>query len=348
MRVLVTGNLGYIGTVLTPTLAAHGHEVVGLDTGFFHDCVLGEIWDSGVKEQLRKDVRDVQEEDLRDIEAVVHLAALSNDPMGELDPELTLDINYRASVRLAAMAKEAGAKRFIFASSCSVYGQSDGSAVTEDSPLNPLTTYARSKVMAEVEIEKLSGGRFSPTFMRNSTAYGYSPRLRFDLAVNNLAGSGYTTGQVKLLSDGQAWRPFVHVDDIARATAFILSARCDLVHGQAFNVGAEGENYRILDLADCVAQAIPECVVTIGESASRDSRSYNVSFAKIHRLLPWLEIRWNVDKGVRHLIGFFERTGLDSERFESRDFTRLAQIQHLLAGGTVDSQLRPIKIRAAA
>lgn len=344
MRVLVTGNLGYIGTVLTPMLAAHGHEVVGLDTGFFQDCVMGEIWDAGLARQIRKDVRDVQEEDLHGVEAIVHLAALSNDPMGALDPELTLDINYRASVRLAALAKDAGVQRFILASSCSIYGQSDEAALTEESPFNPQTAYAQSKVLAESEIRKLAGARFSPIFMRNSTAYGYSPRLRFDLAINNLAGWGYTTGQVKLLSDGQAWRPFVHVDDIARATALLLTARSELIHNQAFNIGAESGNYRIVDVAGCVAEAMPGCVVTFGEQATADNRTYNVSFDKLRIALPWLEMRWSVDKGVRHLKGFCERTALDFDRFQSRDFTRLKQIRHLLDTGAVDTQLRPQKV----
>jgi nucleoside-diphosphate-sugar epimerase len=347
MRVLVTGNLGYIGTVLTPTLAAHGHEVVGLDTGFFQDCVMGEIWDAGVHRQIRKDVRDVQEEDLRDVDAVVHLAALSNDPMGEFDPELTLDVNYRASVRLAALAKDMGVQRFIFASSCSIYGQSDEAALTEHSPFNPQTAYARSKVLAEAEIRKLAGARFSPIFMRNSTAYGYSPRLRFDIAVNNLTGWGFTTGQVKLLSDGQAWRPFVHVDDIARATALLLSARSGLIHNQAFNIGSEDENYRIVDVADCVAQAMPGCVVTFGERVNADNRTYNVSFAKLRSSLPWLDMRWSVAKGVQHLKGFFERTALDFPRFESREFTRLKQIRYLIESGIVDAQLRPTRAPVA-
>jgi nucleoside-diphosphate-sugar epimerase len=343
MRVLVTGNLGYIGTVLTPMLSAHGHEVVGLDTGFFQDCLLGEIWDAGVQTQIRKDVRDVVEGDLQGFGAIVHLAALSNDPMGDVDPELTYEVNYRASVRLAGLAKEAGVERFVFASSCSVYGRSDDLALTEESPQDPQTAYARSKVMAETEIGKLAGGRFSPTFMRNATAYGYSPRMRFDIAVNNLSGWGYTTGAVKLMSDGKAWRPFVHVDDIARTCVFILNARSELVHNQAFNVGSEGDNRRIADVAECVAQSIPGCQVTFGENASADNRTYNVSFEKLKIHLPWLEMRWSVEKGVGQLLGFFERTGLDLQRFESRDFTRLKQIRYLIESGTIGTDLRPAK-----
>jgi len=315
-------------------LSAHGHEVVGLDAGFFQDCLLGEIWDSGVRTQIRKDVRDVVEGDLQGVGAIVHLAALSNDPMGDIDPELTYEINYRASVRLAALAREAGVERFVLASSCSVYGRSDELALTEESPQDPQTAYARSKVMAEEEIGKLSGARFSPTFMRNATAFGYSPRMRFDIAVNNLSGWGYTTGAVKLLSDGKAWRPFAHVDDIARSVVFVLNARTELVHNQAFNVGSEGDNRRIADVAEIVARSIPECAVAYGESPAVDTRTYNVSFAKLKTQLPWLEMRWNVEKGVRQLLGFFERTSLDFERFER------------LEAGESD-RLRPVRLRGA-
>jgi nucleoside-diphosphate-sugar epimerase len=343
MRVLVTGNLGYIGTVLTPLLAENGHDPIGLDVGYFQDCFLGNPVSSRVSRQILADVRDVQERDLVGIDAIVHLAALSNDPMGELDPELTLEINYRASVRLAKLAKSAGVGKFVFASSCSVYGQSDEAALTESTSFNPQTAYAKSKVLAEAEIRELADESFSPIFMRNATAYGYSPRLRFDLAVNNLAGWGFTTKQVVLLSDGMAWRPFVHVEDIARAAVSLLEARTEIVRNEAFNVGSDDQNYRIRDVANSVAEAMPGCLVTFGESAGADNRTYNVSFDKLRKSLPGLKPRWNVETSVRDLADAFRAAGLDRKAFESRAFTRLKQLQHLISCGEVDAELRRLR-----
>jgi nucleoside-diphosphate-sugar epimerase len=347
MQVLVTGNLGYIGSVLTPLLAADGREVVGLDVGYFRDCFLGDK-PAGCSRQKTLDVREVQAKDLAGVDAIIHLAALSNDPMGELDPDLTLEINYRASVRLAKLARDAGVGRFVFASSCSVYGQNDDAALTEESTFNPQTAYAKSKVFAEAEIRELACESFSPIFMRNATAYGYSPRLRFDLAVNNLAGWGFTTRQVKLLSDGMAWRPFVHVEDIARTAAALLDSPTSIIHNQAFNVGSDNQNYRIRDVANCVAKTMPGCVVTFGEGASADNRTYNVSFDKIGRSLPWLKPRWNVESAVRDLLSAFEAVELDFETFEGRRFTRLKQLQHLIATGAIDSKLRQVLETPAA
>lgn len=342
MRVLVTGNQGYIGVVLTPILAAAGHEVFGLDTGYYCECNFGEIPDPafGVVRQISKDVREVGEEDLRGMEAVVHLAALSNDPTGELAPELTAEINHRASVRLARIARQCGVSRFLFASSCSIYGQGDGRSLTEEAPFHPLTAYARSKVDTERDLATLADERFSPVFLRNATAYGFSPRLRFDLAVNNLAGWAYTTGLVKLLSDGQAWRPFVHVEDIACACAAALAAPREAVHNQAFNVGQDEDNHRIRDVAEKVTQVLPDSRVSFADGVSADSRTYHVSFAKIRRCLPEFRPAWTLERGIRQLRDAFAAAGLTAEGFHGRSYTRLKQLQHLLRTGRLDSQLR--------
>ena len=342
MRVLVTGNLGYIGAVLTPMLASAGYEVWGLDTGFYQECTFGTMQESyhGVHKQIHKDVRDVKEDDLVDIEAVIHLAALSNDPTGELNPELTEEINYRASVRLAKFARTVGVSRFLFASSCSIYGHGEGKALTEEAPFHPLTAYARSKVKAESDIAALADDDFSPVFLRNATAYGLSPRLRFDLVVNNLTGWAYTTGAVKLLSDGRAWRPIVHVEDIARAFLAVLAAPREAIHNQAFNVGQDVENYQIRDIAEMVAQVVPSSRVTYAEGASADSRTYNVSFAKIWEVLPGFRPVWNLERGTRQLYEGFKAFRLSFEDFQGRKYTRIKQLRHLLNVRWLDLELR--------
>jgi nucleoside-diphosphate-sugar epimerase len=294
MRVLVTGHLGYIGTVLTPFLADLGYDVWGYDTGYYAECLLGDIVDSKISFRIDKDIRKVEISDVRGVDAVVHLAALSNDPTGEINPKLTHEINTGGALRLAEIARDAGVERYIFSSSCSIYGQSTEKALTEDSSFSPQTAYARSKVDAEAGIRKLETISFSPVFLRNATAYGFSSRLRFDLAVNNLTGWGYTTGQVKLLSDGRAWRPMVHVEDICEAIAETLKAPRDFVHNQAFNVGSSEENYQIRDIAHMVAQIVPNCEVTFAEGAVADNRTYNVSFEKIRRVFPNFTLRWSV------------------------------------------------------
>ncbi len=339
MRVLVTGNLGYVGTVMTPHLRAAGHEVWGYDTGYYEHCVLGPLGDPGVTLQIAKDVRAVEPGDLSGVDAIVHLAALSNDPTGELNATLTEAINFEGSMRLARAAKQAGVERFVFASSCSIYGQSGGGMLTESAPFNPLTAYAVSKVRTEAGLGELADDRFSPVYLRNATAYGFSTRLRFDIVVNNLTGWAVTTGKVRLLSDGRAWRPLVHVEDMARAALAALTAPRERIHDAAFNVGREQDNRRIRDLAESDARVAPDCEVTIAEGAATDSRDYNVSFEKIRALLPEFEPAWDVERGIRQLYDAFVAANLTRERFEGREFTRLKQLQHLLDSHQVDDNL---------
>lgn len=339
MRILVTGNLGYVGTVMTPLLASQGHEVWGLDTGYYANCVMGEMGPTGVVRQITKDVRQVEPADLAGVEAIAHLAALSNDPTGELNPGLTHDINFFGSMRLAEAAKRAGVERFLFASSCSIYGQGAGGALTERDSFNPLTAYARSKVETEAALAKLADDRFSPVFLRNATAYGFSPRLRFDIVVNNLTGWAMTTGQVKLMSDGRAWRPLVHVEDMSRAFAAAAIAPRERIHNQAFNVGREEDNFQIRTLAESVARVVPDCEVTFAEGASSDTRNYNVSFAKARESLPEFQPQWNVERGIHQLHDTFGRVGLTYDQFDGRDFTRLKQLKWLLESQRLDDHL---------
>ncbi|MGH7724071.1 MAG: NAD-dependent epimerase/dehydratase family protein [Candidatus Eiseniibacteriota bacterium] len=345
MRVVVTGNLGYVGTVLTPLLAAAGHEVWGLDSGFYEDCLLGPSGPSGVARQHRTDLRAVTAAELDDAEAIVHLGALSNDPTGELNPGLTHDINTRASVRLAELAKGSGVRRFVFASSCSIYGASAGGQLDEDSAMNPLTAYARSKVDTEAALLALADERFAPTFLRNGTAYGFSPRLRVDIVVNNLVAWAVTTGKVTLQSDGRAWRPLVHVEDMGRAILAALSVPVERVHRQALNIGREEDNWQIRAIAEAVARVVPGSAVTFAEGASADSRNYNVSFAKVRRVLPEFVPRWSVEAGIRELYEAFRGFALDFERFEGREFTRLKQLLHLMRAGRLDADLLWIPTR---
>lgn len=342
MRVLVTGNLGYIGPAVTAELRAAGHQVVGLDTDYYANGYLDpEAWRSdGVDQQICKDVRDAGAADLAGVEAVVHLAALSNDPTGELDPALTAAINCQATVRLAGLARAAGCRRFIFASSCSIYGQGSQHALTEQSPFNPLTAYARSKVEAEAQLAGLADTGFSPIFLRNATAYGLSPKPRFDLVVNNLTGWAFTQGQVKLLSDGRAWRPIVHIEDIAQACRLALAAPRDAIHNQAFNVGSDAENYQVRQMAEGVAAVVPGAQVVFGAGAAADNRTYHVSFAKIRRHLPQFETRWTLARGIRQLYTAFCAVGLTAEEFAGRKFTRLKQLLYLLETQQVDTTLR--------
>jgi nucleoside-diphosphate-sugar epimerase len=345
MRVLVTGNLGYIGVVVTATLQAAGHAVVGLDADYYYDGAFeypgqparDDIPAGG---QILKDIRDVVPADLVGIDAVVHLAALSNDPMGELDPGLTEAINYRASVDLARLARDVGARRFLFSSSCSVYGQGAQQALTEESALNPLTAYARSKVETEVGLSTLAGPDFSPVYLRNATAYGLSRMLRFDLVVNNLTGSAVATGRVQLTSDGRAWRPIVHIRDIARAFQVMLEAPQETVHNQAFNVGSEADNYQVREIATRVAGIVPGSQVTFREGASADSRNYNVSFAKIRRLLPEFRPTWTLTDGIREIAQACQAAQLTPEAFNGRRFTRLKQLSYLLESQQIDPALR--------
>jgi nucleoside-diphosphate-sugar epimerase len=337
MKVLVTGTGGYIGTVLAPVLLDRGHDVVGFDTGFYNQGWLH----NGVDRLPRADVRDIREittEDLEGFEAVVHMAELSNDPLGQLNPEVTFKINHLASVQIAEAAKEAGVERFIYMSSCSVYGLGEDSHRTEESALDPQTAYAKCKTLVERDVSKMADDGFSPTFLRNATAFGASPRMRFDLVLNNLAGLAWTTGEIRMTSDGQPWRPLVHIRDISEAIACALDASTDVVHNEVFNVGSTDQNYRVREIAEIVADVFPGCETTFGTSDG-DNRSYRVSFEKIDSRLPGFRCRYDARKGAEELRGVFERIGLTEEDFLSRSYTRLKQLKHLICTEQVDSDL---------
>ena len=339
MRLLVTGHNGYIGSVMVPSLRAAGHEVVGLDTFFFEDCTLSE--DREWVPSLRRDIRDVREADLDGFDGVVHLAALCNDPLGDLYPEWTAEINHQASVHLARLARGAGVQRFLYASSCSMYGAAGGDDVlTEDAPLRPLTAYATSKVRTEEDVAKLADDSFSPVFMRNATAYGLSPRLRADVVLNNLVCWAHTTGRVRIMSDGSPWRPIVHVQDIAGAFAAALAAPREAIHNQAFNVGANGENYQVRELAEIVRNTVPGCTIEYAEGAGPDPRSYRVDFGKLSRMFPGYRPHWNASFGAKELYAALQAAGVTLADFQGRKFIRLAQLKHLRATGMVDESLR--------
>ena len=338
MKVLVTGHHGYIGSVLAPVLATAGHDVTGVDTFFYEGCDF--VPDLGQVTSVRADVRDLDVDDLLGYDAIVHLAALSNDPVGELNEELTLDINFRATVALARKAKEAGVARFVFASSCSMYGAGAGDErLTEDAPLRPLTAYAVSKVRSEEALAELADPDFVPVFMRNATVYGVSPRLRFDVVLNNLSGWAYTTGRVRILSDGTPWRPIVHVRDVADASLAILEAPADLVRSVAFNVGAESENYRVRDLASIVHDTFPGCTLEYAQRAGPDPRSYRVDFSKLARTLPRFGTNWTAADGARELRDAFQQVGLTAAGFRGDKYTRLARLRRLSAEGRLDREL---------
>ena len=291
MKILVTGHNGYIGSVLTPMLKARGYDVLGLDTFYFEDCILGK--EKNATLAIRKDMRDITEADVRGVDAVIHLAALSNDPLGDLDANLTHDINFDASVHLACLSKDVGVARFLFSSSCSLYGAADDDLLTEESQFNPITPYSVSKVRTEEELDKLADEYFSPVYLRNATAYGVSPRLRADIVLNNLVGWAFTTGQVRIMSDGTPWRPIIHVEDIARAFVATLESPREKIHNQAFNVGVNGENYQIRDLADLVEEIVPDCNIQYADQGGPDPRNYRVDFSKLATLVRDFEPKWN-------------------------------------------------------
>jgi nucleoside-diphosphate-sugar epimerase len=338
MRILVTGHLGYIGTVLTPLLLRAGHEVLGVDTDLYERCTFG--GGLPVLPMLRKDIRVLEVEDLAGFEAVVHLAGLSNDPLGDLDPGLTDKINHVASVRLASIAKQAGVGRFVFSSSCSNYGAAGDDFLDETSAFNPVTPYGVSKVATERDVSTMADATFSPTFLRSATAYGVSPRLRFDLVLNNLVAWAYTTKRVYLKSDGTPWRPVVHIEDISRAFLAVLEAPINLIHNQAFNVGRTGENYRIRELADIVHETVPGCSVEYASEAAPDKRCYRVNCNKIAEALPRFQPQWDVRKGVRELYDSYVRFGLTLDDFEGVRYKRVAHIKELIRTGAVDKGLR--------
>ena len=337
MKILVTGADGYIGSLLAPMLSDRGHDVVGLDAGFYRD---GWLY-NGVERSptcISKDIRHIIAEDLKGFDAVVHLAELSNDPLGELNPEITFKINHLGSLGLARSCKEVGVTRFIYSSSCSVYGAGSDDLRTEESETDPLTAYAKCKVLVERDVSALADDNFSPTFLRNATAYGPSPRMRFDLVLNNLAGLAWTTKQIKMTSDGAPWRPLVHVIDICRAMAFALEAPREFVHNQIFNVGDTAENHQVRKIAQIVAASFPGCELVFGESGG-DNRSYRVSFDKIHSRLPGFRCRYDAKAGADQLRELFELVDLTPDTFEHPAFTRLMKLQHLIETEQLDRDL---------
>ena len=342
MRVLVTGCHGYIGCLLVPMLRAHGHDVVGLDSYLFVGCdfaVLGP-WDSDSPAVLARDVRDVEQKDLERIDAVIHLAGISNDPLGDLNPECTYDINHRATIRLARLAKRAGVARFLQSSSCSLYGAQGDNFIDEGGEWNPVTPYGVSKERVERDLSQLADDHFSPIFLRNATAYGVSPRLRGDLVVNNLVGYAFTTGEVLLKSDGSPWRPLVHVEDIARAFHALLEAPREKVHNEAFNIGSTQENYRVRELAAIVEDVVPDSRVKFSEGAGPDKRNYRVNCDKIRKVLPDFETQWTVRRGVEELYDAYNRHGLDLDEFLGSRYLRIKRVTELQAAGQLNASLR--------
>lgn len=340
MRVLITGHNGYVGTVLTPLVAAAGHAVIGVDTNLYKGSTFGPPAAQLPLTELAIDVRDLTPDHLVGVDAILHLAALSNDPLGDLNPALTYEINHRASVQLATMAKAAGVQRFVFSSSCSNYGAGGDQWLTETSAFNPVTPYGKSKVLAEQAIGQLADDTFTPVLLRSATAYGVSPRLRFDLAVNNLVAWAYTTGRVYLKSAGTSWRPFVHIEDMARAFVAVVAAPRAAVHGQPFNVGRTAENYTIRQIAEIVVESVPGSYIEFAPGAEPDTRNYKVNMDKIAQTLPAFQPEWTVRRGVAELLRAYAQVGITVEEFEGPRYRRVSHIKELLASGQLDATLR--------
>ena len=336
MKILVTGTEGYIGAVVGPFLIERGHEVLGVDTGFHRAGFLYRNGAPCVPFNLNKDIRHLDETDLAGIDAIVHMAELSNDPVGQLNPTITHMINHEGSVRLARLAKRVGIERFIYTSSCSVYGIAEQDLVTEESPTNPQTAYAVCKTLVERDLSKMADDSFSPTFLRNATAYGASPRMRFDIVLNNLSGLAWTIGEIKMESDGTPWRPFVHIRDIAAAISCSLAAPREVVHNEIFNIGSPDANYQVRDVADIVGAEFPECAVTLAPGGGPDTRSYRVSFDKANDLLPGFSCAWNAESGAHELHTVFKRIDMSPDDFGWRGFTRLKQIAYLRRTRQID------------
>jgi len=328
MRIFVTGSDGYLGSLLVPALLRLGHDVVGLDTGFYKERSLYRSGDSS-PHTLVKDLREIEVMDLKGCDAIVHMAELSNDPAGQLAPKITYEINHEGSVRLAELAQKAGVQRFVYMSSCSVYGVSGGEFVTEESPVNPQTTYGICKTLVERDVRALANAQFAPTFLRNATAYGASPRMRFDIVLNNLAGLAWTVREIRMTSDGTPWRPIVHGLDICQAIIAVLEAPLEAVANEVFNVGDTGHNYRVKEIAETVGEVFPDCRVSFGPP-SPDNRSYRVAFDKIRKHLPGFECRWDARRGAEQLLELFRRVDMTEEVFQYRTFTRLKQLEYLI------------------
>ncbi len=339
MKILITGNLGYIGNILTEELLKEDYKIIGFDTLFYGDKNLYEFKFSREFQQIKKDIRDIELKEIKGVDSIIHLAALSNDPLGEINPNLTNDINFLSSLRLAKLAKKANVSRFLFSSSCSIYGETKEEMLNETATMKPLSAYAHSKVNLERELSKLADNTFSPVYLRNGTIYGISPNMRFDLVVNNLMGWAYTTKIIKILSDGRAWRPIVHIRDIANAFIAALKAPIDVIHNEAFNVGINSENFQVKEMAHEINKLMNDCEVKIMGKDNPDQRNYIVNFDKINQKLKHYKPKWNLKKGIKELYDLFEEINLDFDTFQYRNYTRIKQLKYLIENKLIDDNL---------